>query len=522
MPTRRPFFLVLLALPLLAPDALPAGDEPRTPEDLLVVDCLLPQKVRRLGRRSSFLAPRQPIRTTAVDCRIRGGEYTEPDQANYATALKVWRPRAEDGDAEAQFFVGQIHERGLGTAPDPATAVIWYRRAADQGHTPSMVALGHLLETGQGVARDEVEALDWYRRAAGLSEDLVVLQAAEAEALHAARDALAEREVEAEQLRGEIEELRRQLDEMSDEDEASQRRQATLQSVLARLETDLAAARGALDSSRQRVATLEASRVEPAASRAAAPALASFGDIAFGDYHALVIGNGSYRDLPALPGARAQAEAVAEVLEHRYGFKVRRLLDADRFSILKALNTLREELTSDDNLLVYYAGHGERDAAGQTAYWQPVDARPSHPANWIASAVVTELLDLVQANHVFVVADAVYGGLRTRSSVAQLPVGLTDAERTAAVRVLVDKRARLVLTSGGPGPAGAKPEGSAVASAFAAVLQENEGVLEASSLYRRVNERVAAADGRSSVALAGMQWARHDVSDFFFVPRGAS
>ncbi|MEM8932329.1 MAG: caspase family protein [Acidobacteriota bacterium] len=519
MQTKNPLLLLAVAVPLLVADMAVADEAPRTPEDLLVVDCLLPQKVRRLGRRSTFLAPRQPIRTTAVDCRIRGGEYTEPDQANYATALKVWQPRATDGDAEAQFFVGQIHERGLGTAPDVTQAAEWYRRAADQGHTPSMVALGHLLETGQGVERDEVAALDWYRKAAGLSDDLVVLQAAEAEALREARDALGAREAEAEQLRREVDELKQQLDDMASEGEASERRQATLRSVLERLETDLAQARGALETSRERVATLEASTTATAEPVGVAPALASLGDVPFGDYHALVIGNGGYRDLPALPGARAQAEAVAEVLEGRYGFEVRRLLDADRFSILKALNTLREELTSDDNLLVYYAGHGERDAAGQTAYWQPIDARASSPANWIASAVVTELLDLVPANHVFVVADAVYGGLRTRSSVAQLPTGMTDDERSNAVRDLVEKRARLVLTSGGPGPLGPDPDGSTFASAFADVLRDNEGVLEASSLYRQVNDRVAEADGRSSVALAGMRWARHDVSDFFFVPR---
>ena len=42
----------------------------RTPEDLMVVDCLLPGKIRRLGRRTTFLTPRRPIRTTRR-CRRR-------------------------------------------------------------------------------------------------------------------------------------------------------------------------------------------------------------------------------------------------------------------------------------------------------------------------------------------------------------------------------------------------------------------------------------------------------------------
>ena len=36
----------------------------RNPEDLLIVDCLLPGQVRKLGRSASFMGGRRPIRTT--------------------------------------------------------------------------------------------------------------------------------------------------------------------------------------------------------------------------------------------------------------------------------------------------------------------------------------------------------------------------------------------------------------------------------------------------------------------------
>ena len=123
-------------------------EEPQGPDDLLIVDCLLPQKVRRLGRNNTYMAPRRPIRTTAVDCRIRGGEYTEPDQASYATSLKVWLPRAKSGDAEAQYYVGQIFEKGLGTTPDHGAAAEWYRKAAEQDYGPAQIGLGYLYEEG--------------------------------------------------------------------------------------------------------------------------------------------------------------------------------------------------------------------------------------------------------------------------------------------------------------------------------------------------------------------------------------
>src|SRR5580658_910142 len=72
------------------------------PERLLVVDCLLPAKVRRLGGSMTYLAPRQAIKTIANECAIRGGEYTSYDRANFSTSLQVWKPQAEQGDAQAQ------------------------------------------------------------------------------------------------------------------------------------------------------------------------------------------------------------------------------------------------------------------------------------------------------------------------------------------------------------------------------------------------------------------------------------
>jgi hypothetical protein len=60
-----------------APDQPPSpssSDVPNRAEALLVVDCLLPGQVRKLGR-MTFLTARRPMKTSAQDCEIRGGEY---------------------------------------------------------------------------------------------------------------------------------------------------------------------------------------------------------------------------------------------------------------------------------------------------------------------------------------------------------------------------------------------------------------------------------------------------------------
>ena len=106
-----------------------------------------------------------------MDCRIRGGEYVAYDRADYKTALKVWMPAAEGGDADAQNTVGEIFERGLGTEPNYVVAAHWFELAAKQGHKGAQFNLGTLYEAGNGVKQDKIEALNWYRRAWGLSDD---------------------------------------------------------------------------------------------------------------------------------------------------------------------------------------------------------------------------------------------------------------------------------------------------------------------------------------------------------------
>ena len=79
-------------------------------EDLLVVDCLLPPQIRRLGEQVTYVTARRAVKTAARDCEIRGGEYVAFDRANYATALRVWLPLAAGGAAAAQTTVGEIFE----------------------------------------------------------------------------------------------------------------------------------------------------------------------------------------------------------------------------------------------------------------------------------------------------------------------------------------------------------------------------------------------------------------------------
>jgi hypothetical protein len=271
------------------------------------------------------------------------------------------------------------------------------------------------------------------------------------------------------------------------------------------------------------------------ASAAPAPAAPSGkvpSGVKLGRYHALVIGNNDYQaggDYPALQSAVNDATAVSQLLRDRYGYKTQLLLNATRFDILSALNQMREELTAEDNLLVYYAGHGEIGADGQQGYWIPIDGQPGVATTWISNGAVSEILDTMQAKHVLVVADSCYSGAMTRSAVATFDSGVMSADKWSQwVKTMTDGRSRTALTSGGvqPVPDTGSGKHSYFARAFLNVLEDNNRLLEATRVFREVSSSLALAAVNAPVTqipeYSPIRFAGHEAGEFFFLPKGAA
>ncbi len=87
-------------------------------------------------------------------------------QGDYARAITELLPLAEQGDREAQYYVGAMYEAGLGMAQTYGEATKWYRKAAELGSATAQYHLGVLYEIGEGVGRDHARAAEWYRLAA--------------------------------------------------------------------------------------------------------------------------------------------------------------------------------------------------------------------------------------------------------------------------------------------------------------------------------------------------------------------
>jgi TPR repeat protein len=90
---------------------------------------------------------------------------------DYATALAKWRRAALKDDAEAQFNIGLMYNKGQGVARDGKEAARWFQLAALQGVAEAQVNLGVMYDEGQGVAQDYKEAVRWYKLAAKKNKD---------------------------------------------------------------------------------------------------------------------------------------------------------------------------------------------------------------------------------------------------------------------------------------------------------------------------------------------------------------
>ena len=92
--------------------------------------------------------------------------YAAYNQGDYAGAAAIVEPLARKGNAEAQYQMASMFERGKAFNKDLAAAVKWYSAAAEQGHPLAQMHLAYAHEWGQGVEKNYFQAVKWYRKAA--------------------------------------------------------------------------------------------------------------------------------------------------------------------------------------------------------------------------------------------------------------------------------------------------------------------------------------------------------------------
>lgn len=87
-------------------------------------------------------------------------------RGDYQSALKLWQPLADKGDAEAQLEIGDLYLGTPTTKRDYVVAVNWFRKAAEQGNANAQLNMGIAYERGLGVPQNDKTSAEWYRKAA--------------------------------------------------------------------------------------------------------------------------------------------------------------------------------------------------------------------------------------------------------------------------------------------------------------------------------------------------------------------
>jgi Caspase domain len=240
-----------------------------------------------------------------------------------------------------------------------------------------------------------------------------------------------------------------------------------------------------------------------------------------GAYYALIIGIDDYQNLPKLQTAVGDAQALDQILRQRYGFQTTLLINAHatRSNILDAFSDYRDRLHDNDNLLIYYAGHGARD--GGRAYWLPVDSRPKSPANWIIAEEITKGMQVMPARHVLIISDSCYSGGLSRD----IRVDNVPTDRAKYLQTMIDSKSRVLISSGRDEPVA--DGGSGGHSVFANALLrglrgDTDPIFTASNLFHQFVEQAVIGGSRQVPLYQLIQDSGHEFGDFVFVARSAA
>lgn len=205
-----------------------------------------------------------------------------------------------------------------------------------------------------------------------------------------------------------------------------------------------------------------------------------------GNYYGLVIGIDQYSgDWPMLKNAVNDAKSVAELLSAKYTFQYIKTLydkDATRDNILKELETLLQKVKENDNVLIYYSGHGEYIQAMDKGFWVPVDATAKSISKYISNEDIKAFLTGIHSKHTLLVTDACFSGDIFRGKTMTIPY----ENSTKYYSKMYSLSSRKALTSGGLEPVmdKGKDNHSVFAYYFLQALKNNsEKYLDAGQIF---------------------------------------
>ena len=208
-----------------------------------------------------------------------------------------------------------------------------------------------------------------------------------------------------------------------------------------------------------------------------------------GNYYALIIGIDKYKGTwPVLQNASNDAKAIEKLLRASYKFEFFKTLyneQATRESIISQLEWLVANVKAEDNVFIYYSGHGEYKKELNKGFWVPVDAESASTAKYISNSDIQSYISGMKGKHTLLVSDACFSGDIFRGNTVSVPF----EESEKYYKEVNGLNSRQALTSGGLEPVmdGGKDGHSVFAYYFLKTLESNQSkYFDASQLYTKV------------------------------------
>lgn len=134
-----------------------------------------------------------------------------------------------------------------------------------------------------------------------------------------------------------------------------------------------------------------------------------------GKNYLLVIAIDQYEHLPRLYNCKKDAEDLIRILTERYYFEPAEIVtifdrEANKNAIYRSFRDMAQRVTVQDNLLIYFSGHGEYDPVFKQGYWIPVDAQKGEYYQYIPNSEIRTFLSAIDSHHTFLMVDSCFSG----------------------------------------------------------------------------------------------------------------
>ncbi len=145
-------------------------------------------------------------------------------------------------------------------------------------------------------------------------------------------------------------------------------------------------------------------------------------------YYALIIGVNEYDvEIGSLSKPIEDGQELMDVLLKDYTFEKKNIIflkNPTKADIISTLHKMRSYIKPEDNLLIFYAGHGYWDAGMKVGYWLPTDSEKDNPVNWFSNTDLTNYLSAIDTKHTLLIADACFSGgiFKTRKAFSEKQV----------------------------------------------------------------------------------------------------